>query len=276
MIKVSILLENDSIDSSIFLPDHGLAMSIVYNEKNILLDVGGSNLFVHNAKLMNIDLEKIDYAVLTPAHYEHTRGLKYFLDLNKTAPVYIMDKICNKYYMKFSEFKIPIGMKLNKKYFSRITEIKDDTKLEENVFFLKNIIHKYPLPTFDELLYKQEGGELIRDTFDHEGIFVIEDNNELVIFSPCSTNGVLNIISSVMEKIPHKRIRSYVGGLHLINIVNHVHETNGYLDKLIEKFKKIDTIFYTGHCTGNYAFDYMNKKLPNRMNQIKTGMELYV
>ncbi|MDR3259695.1 MAG: MBL fold metallo-hydrolase [Fusobacteriaceae bacterium] len=276
MIKVTVLLENDSIDSNKFLPDHGLSMSIEYNKKNILLDVGAGNLFVHNAKMLNIDLEKIDYSVLTPAHKEHTQGLKYFLEINKTAPVYIMDKVGSKYYIKFSEFKVPIGMKLNKKYFSRITEIKEDTKLGENIFFLKNITHKYTLSTFDKLLYKQEDGQLVRDTFDHEGILVIEDNNELVIFSPCSINGVLNIISTVMEKMPNKKIRSYVGGLHLINIVNHLHENNEYLDKLIEKLKKSNIIFYTGHCTGKYAVDYMNKKLHNRVKEIKTGMVIHV
>ena len=37
-----------------------------------------------------------------------------------------------------------------------------------------------------------------------------------------------------------------------------------------------DITFYTGHCTGNGAFDYLRRALGERVQAIQTGKELEV
>ena len=47
------------------------------------------------------------------------------------------------------------------------------------------------------------------------------------------------------------------------------------LDELIDYAKIQSSIkFYTGHCTGNGAFDYLRKNLGERVVPISTGLEL--
>jgi metal-dependent hydrolase (beta-lactamase superfamily II) len=40
--------------------------------------------------------------------------------------------------------------------------------------------------------------------------------------------------------------------------------------------KNMDIIFYTGHCTGRYALDYLKDKLGEKIQEINTGMELKI
>ncbi|MCL2832474.1 MAG: hypothetical protein FWD78_04830 [Treponema sp.] len=117
---------------------------------------------------------------------------------------------------------------------------------------------------------------MVNDNFDHEGILVLVDNNELLIFNSCSHNGILNIIETVTQKFPGKKIRGYIGGLHLGNAGVKFQESNEYLDSLIEKLKETQIKIYTGHCTGRPVLNYLKEKLGDKIYEINTGMELEI
>jgi 7,8-dihydropterin-6-yl-methyl-4-(beta-D-ribofuranosyl)aminobenzene 5'-phosphate synthase len=275
MIKINVLLENYCIEDK-YKSSHGLSVLIEYNDSNILLDVGPNNNFYKNANTKNIDLAKVDYLFLSHNHIDHTGGINEFIKINNTAKIYLMDNINNKYYIKIFFIKYPLGLRLNKKYSSRITQLEEDLIIDNKIYFLKNISSKYQKPTFNKQLYKKENSKLVLDTFDHEGILVLEDSNELLIFNSCSHNGILNVIGSVREKIPNKRVRAYLGGLHLFNPPTKATESSIYLDYLINELKEMNTIVYTGHCTGRFALNYMKEKLGEKIQEINTGMELSI
>jgi 7,8-dihydropterin-6-yl-methyl-4-(beta-D-ribofuranosyl)aminobenzene 5'-phosphate synthase len=273
MIKVTVLLENYSINNK-YKSRHGLSLLIDYNGKNILLDVGPDDTFIENAGKSNIDLKKVDSLFLSHNHIDHTGGINGFNKINNCAQIYLMDDIKNKYYLKLLFLKIPIGLKMDEKYNTRITQVSDDLILDNKIYFLKNIISKYKKSVFNKNLYKKENWKMINDNFDHEGILVFEENNELLIFNSCSHNGILNIIETVREKIPNKKIKAFFGGLHLFNPSTKSNESAEYLDYLIKELKGMDLIIYTGHCTGKFALNYLKKSLGGMIQEINTGMEL--
>ncbi len=62
-------------------------LSIEIQGDRILFDTGASDLFIRNARLLHIDLQKVDYLILSHGHSDHTGGLRYFLELNTQAPL---------------------------------------------------------------------------------------------------------------------------------------------------------------------------------------------
>ena len=275
MITINILLENYAINKK-FETKPGLSIMIKHNENNILLDVGPDDKFIKNAITQDIDLKNINCLFLSHNHNDHTGGVNEFLKINDTADIYIMDNIHNKYYVKLLFFNIFIGTKLDYKYKTKIKQIENDLELPGKIHFLKNTVAKYIKPTFNKSLYKKYNGKIVNDDFTHEGILVLEDNNELVIFNSCSHNGILNIIETVKEKLPNKRIRSYVGGLHLHNPKTNENEKNDYLDYLIKELREMEIKLYIGHCTGKHSLHYLKKYLGDTINEINTGMEYNV
>ena len=274
--KINILLENNTIDTQ-YKTKHGLSILIDYNGKTILLDTGPDTKFAENAAKMNMDLKKVNYLFLSHNHNDHTGGINRFIEINDTAPIYLMDDIDNNYYLKLLFFYKSIGLKLHEQNRSRIIQVSDDLIIDDTIFFLRNSVATYKKPIINKRLFKNNGGRIINDTFDHEGILALEDNDELVIFNSCSHNGILNAIETVQAKIPNKRIRSYVGGLHLFSPrILRGREYTGYLDSLINELKGLDITVYTGHCTGKFALDYMKEKLGNMIQEINTGMVLNV
>ena len=279
MIKINVLLENSTVNAQ-YKPKHGLSVLIEHEGKKILLDTGPDNNFAKNAAKMKADLKNADYLFLSHNHYDHTGGINKFLEINSTAPVYLMDNVSNKYYIKVLFFYKYVGIKLRRNNLSRITSVSNDLSINNKIYFLSNTVSEYKKPILNKNLFKKENNKIVNDTFDHEGILVLDDNNELVIFNSCSHNGILNTIETVKSKIPGRKIKAYVGGLHLFNPPktrkNEYRKYTDYLDYLTEKLKGLDIVVYTGHCTGKFASNYMKEKLGNLIQKINTGMELTV
>lgn len=86
--KITSLVENTTADPRLG-KEHGLSLYIEAAGKTLLFDMGQSGLFAQNARTLGLDLAKVDLAVLSHGHYDHGGGLTHFLELNKTAPVYL-------------------------------------------------------------------------------------------------------------------------------------------------------------------------------------------
>jgi 7,8-dihydropterin-6-yl-methyl-4-(beta-D-ribofuranosyl)aminobenzene 5'-phosphate synthase len=69
--------------------DWGFAAFIEYGGKRILVDTGNNaDIFAHNVKAKGIDLARLDFAVVTHRHGDHTSGLNYLLSVNRKVKIY--------------------------------------------------------------------------------------------------------------------------------------------------------------------------------------------
>ena len=75
--------------SSPLKKDWGFSAFIEYNGKRILFDTGNNaDTFGQNAKALGIDLKKLDFAVISHRHGDHTSGLNYLLSVNPSVRIY--------------------------------------------------------------------------------------------------------------------------------------------------------------------------------------------
>ena len=110
--KISVLVENTVSENQAVknLPlqaEHGLSLFIQTQNKNILFDMGQTNLFSKNASLLGINLQSVDFAILSHGHYDHGGlpskqnefyGIEEFINLNKNAPIFInKNAFCQNY-----------------------------------------------------------------------------------------------------------------------------------------------------------------------------------
>ena len=72
--KITVLCENTSCREGIDF-EHGLSLFIETKEKNILFDMGASELFARNAQKLGVDISSADIAVISHGHYDHGGGL---------------------------------------------------------------------------------------------------------------------------------------------------------------------------------------------------------
>lgn len=70
--------------------DWGFSAFIEYGGKRILFDTGNNaEIFAHNVKAKGIDLTKLDFAVVSHRHGDHTSGLNYLMTVNPDVKIYV-------------------------------------------------------------------------------------------------------------------------------------------------------------------------------------------
>ena len=75
--------------SSTMKKDWGFSAYIEYGGKKILFDTGNNaDIFAHNVQAKGIDLTKLDFAIISHRHGDHTSGLNYLLKVNPTVKIY--------------------------------------------------------------------------------------------------------------------------------------------------------------------------------------------
>jgi 7,8-dihydropterin-6-yl-methyl-4-(beta-D-ribofuranosyl)aminobenzene 5'-phosphate synthase len=75
--------------SSSLKKDWGFSAFVEYNGKRVLFDTGNNaDIFAQNVKALGIDLKKLDFAVISHRHGDHTSGLSYLLGVNPNIKVY--------------------------------------------------------------------------------------------------------------------------------------------------------------------------------------------
>jgi 7,8-dihydropterin-6-yl-methyl-4-(beta-D-ribofuranosyl)aminobenzene 5'-phosphate synthase len=75
--------------TSTMTKDWGFSAYIEYGGKRILFDTGNNaEIFAHNVAAKGIDLTKLDFAVVSHRHGDHTSGLNHLLKVNPAVKIY--------------------------------------------------------------------------------------------------------------------------------------------------------------------------------------------
>ena len=79
--KLTVIVDN--IPQGDIKGEWGLSILVEYNDKKILVDAGASDLFAENMGKLGFDIDAVDYATLSHAHYDHSNGMIRFFKENK-------------------------------------------------------------------------------------------------------------------------------------------------------------------------------------------------
>ena len=274
--KITVLIENDvcSINTHNLKSEHGISLFIEANNKKILFDVGKSDMFFDNAKKMNIDLTEVDYLIISHGHFDHGGGLNKFLEINTKAKVYLHRKAVGRFYTKilgFIPFYIGLNQKMLQKYQDRFIFIDKDEAITDNMTLLENFKHDFPIPKGNSSLYEKRKNKFLKDKFEHEIVLLLKEKNKSVVITACSHSGVINMYNKAKKLVNNADVDAVFGGFHTYNPATRKNESKDYLDNLASEIKQSNTVFYTGHCTGEKNFKYLKKQLSAQLQTMHTG-----
>lgn len=271
--KTKITVGIDNIPSEGLKKEWGLSLFIEYGEKKILLDTGGSDLFLRNYGKIGLDIADVDIGVLSHAHCDHANGIPAFFGHNKKAKFYVSENTAPDCYGKilFIKFYSGIPKSMMDDYPDRLVKVSEVSKITDGVYIVPHRKGGYPdIGRKGHLIRKTKTG-FVPDDLCHEQSLVLESDKGLVIFNSCSHSGPGNIIAEVREAFPGKDIYGYLGGLHLWN------SSENDIRKAAEEFKEAGIGYIgTGHCTKDRAFKILKEELGDRIEQFRTGLVIEI
>ena len=261
--------------------EHGLSLYIKYNDKNILFDSGPSDVLIENSSKMGLNLEEIDYLILSHGHFDHGGGIIPFLKKNNKAKVFIQRHSNNNYYFKDNDDQEYIGLDpMIFTNFSNRIIFTDNTifNVDENIFLIPNVkIEKEITYNNKSMLIKKGDNTFIQDNFEHEQAMVILGNGKYYLFSGCSHKGIINIANTVKNIFNLDKIDFLIGGLHLVDdpILKTSIKTSE-LDDVALYLKNNINMTYACHCTGDPAYNYLKRELKDQIQYLRTGSEIII
>jgi len=230
--------------------DWGYAALVEYGGKRILFDTGNNaQIFEHNVKAAGVDLQKLDFVVMSHRHGDHMGGLAYLLKINPGVKIYAPKERSGVYgddQPSLTWYRKDPSLSAEQRYYSGAPP---------------EIIHMgeaWPGANFQLIDKNTEiapGMYLIALVSDkpgtlevHELSLAIRTPDGLVLVVGCSHPGVERIVQEASAIDPH--INILLGGLHQIQAPDSEVER---LAKALHDQYKVDRVA-PGHCTGEPAF----------------------
>jgi len=281
--KITVLTENTiSKNAEISkLPlqwEHGLSLFIQTQNKNILFDMGQTNLFAKNASLLGINLQTVDFAILSHGHYDHGGlssplpatlkneyfGIEAFAHINQKAPIFINS---NAFSQNYNANKKYIGLNqelLQSKIAERFIFVQDEKEITQNIKLFSCNSYKKSVATNAFGLMQLQNGTFVPDNFNHEHYLLIQENDKKILISGCSHKGILNIVEWFKPDF-------LIGGFHFksLDVENPCQKLE--LKSYAKKLASYNTKYFTCHCTGTQQFEILKSIMKEKVEYISTG-----
>lgn len=276
-IKITTLIENNPDDIRILFSEHGLSLYIQIDEIKILFDTGQSGNFIKNAEKLNINLNNLEYVVLSHGHYDHSGGFTKLVDKIGTSFKLIINQqfFNNKYKLLKDDTYKYNGNNFDEKFLNQnnipIKYIKEDISyINENIIVFSNFKRSNDFELSNRKFKIRKNNNYIVDNFLDEIVLAVKLNKGLLVILGCSHVGIVNILETIIQKT-HIPIYGIIGGTHLIEA------DELRLKETIKYFKEKDIkLIGVSHCTGEKAIERLKYEFKDRFLYNNTGNEIEI
>lgn len=240
--------------SSNLKKDWGFSAFVEYDGKRILFDTGNNaDTFAQNVKALGIDLKKLDFAVISHRHGDHTSGLNYLLSVNPSVKIYAPKEA-------FGVF----GAALPGTFYRKDESLPGDMRYYDgqppakmtfgtpwpgaNFVWVDNLTEVAPAIYLISTVSQTPGTLELRELS-----LAIKSPKGVILGVGCSHPGIEKILEASMEVDKH--VQLVFGGLHLVTTPDP--EITRLTTALHDQWK-VDRMA-AGHCTGEPAFAALRK-----------------
>lgn len=272
--RIVCLIENSP--GAACLPyEHGLSVYIETARHRILADTGASGSAIRNAEALGVDLRQVDVLFLSHGHFDHAGGIPSFVSLNAEAGIYMQRTAGLDYYGSDPEGYRYIGIDKSILASPQLRILNGTVDLDEGITCLSGFTGRRCFSKSNRRLFRLDGGRFVPDTFDHEQALVVRENGKRLLFSGCAHNGILNILDRFRETFGRDP-DLVISGFHFMKNGAYTAEELHDIEETARELAGMQTVFYTGHCTSEPAYELLKPILVDKLHKLHTGLEITI
>lgn len=270
-VKITIIVDNHAGDG--LVAEHGFALWIETQGKQILFDTGQGHALLANSRALGIDLRQTDLLVLSHGHYDHTGGVYHVLQAAPKVTVYAHPQVLIDRY----SVRDTVAKKVSMDNECRTLL---ECRAKQKMHWVTRKIELLPGveltgPIARRTHFEDSGGPFFLDPLAKQAD-PLHDDQALWIHSPkglllivgCSHAGIINTISQALEQTGQNRIHMILGGMHLLNAGEE------RLQITLAALADAAEHLYPCHCTGDAVVQKMRQALPDQTHTTQAGLLL--
>lgn len=253
------------------IAEHGLSLYVVTENHKLLLDAGQTDAVIKNAEALGVDLSAVDTVILSHGHYDHSGGIIPFSQINSTAQI-IMQRPAAEPHFNGERY---IGIDKAILGLPDVRFIDGDIRLDDELFLFSGITGRRCYPQGNRKLSRMENGVQVPDDFAHEQCLIITQNGKHFLLSGCAHNGILNILDRYRELFGTEP-DFVISGFHMMKRDGeHTEEEKSVILETARELARLNTVFYSGHCTGIPAFELMKTVMGDKLRALHSGERVF-
>lgn len=265
MEQLIILLENTT-EREDLAAEHGLSIYIETEHHKIIADTGASDRTWENAEKLGVDLSAVDTIVLSHGHYDHSGGLLSLAAECPDASIYMQKSAGNDYY--HGERYIGIDKEILR--LPGLHLLEGGIQIDDGLEIFSEMTGNRNRPEGNKVLSEKINGELVQDDFLHEQCLAVRYKGKNLLISGCAHNGILNILDRYRE-LYGTDPDVVISGFHMMKDSEYTQEETETILETARELCSMPTVFYSGHCTSQPAFDLMKKIMKDQLLPIHSG-----
>jgi 7,8-dihydropterin-6-yl-methyl-4-(beta-D-ribofuranosyl)aminobenzene 5'-phosphate synthase len=275
-LRLIIVVENSaSLDNSSLWAQHGLSIFLELNfgseSMKLLWDTGASSeVMLHNADALDLDLCHLDLICLSHGHYDHTGGLMGVLQRRNgrvcilAHPDIFLPKLKERPTLQY------IGPPFTRTQAEAAGAIMLDCRSPLDVApGVMSTGEVARLESFEKVegFWTVKDGQYCEDSIpDDQALAINLPGKGLVVITGCAHSGIINTIRHAQKITGVEELHAVIGGFHLMGA------EEKRIDATAKALQKLDpAIVRPGHCTGQKAVCRLQEALGERCRPLAVG-----
>lgn len=269
--KIVTLLENTASHPGL-CPARGLSIYVETAERKVLFDMGPDGSFLANARALRVDLAAVDTAVLSHGHSDHGGGLAPFCEINDHAKIYLRREALGAYFAVLpGEEPRYIGLSRSLAMRSeRFIFAGDCEELGGGLTLFSDVEDDKTVRAVAPKLQERVGEAFRPDGFAHEQHLLVQEDGKAALLAGCGHLGIVNTLRAARRHLG--RMPDVVfGGFHLFELDPESPDSERLIAATARAMAEGNTVYYTGHCTGDWAYERLREALGDRLRPMNCG-----
>ena len=269
--RIVTLVENTAARTGLE-PARGLSIYAETARHKILFDMGPGPQLLPNAERLGVDLAAVDLAVLSHGHSDHGGGLAAFCQVNHHARIYLRREALRPYYAVLPGQEPGfIGLDpLWEQIQDRLVFTEPVQRLDEELLLFSDVADDQSRRAVAPKLQEKTPGGFRPDGFAHEQHLLIQSGGKTALLAGCGHLGIVNTLECAMAHLGGMPDAVF-GGFHLFELNPEAESARALISLTAEALSRGQTVYYTGHCTGDWAYEALRKTLGGRLRPMRTG-----
>lgn len=276
MAEIIALCDNTSITPE-YETEHGVSLAVRLDSGAFLLwDTGQSDLFLRNAKRLDIDPGTADALILSHGHYDHTGGIAALLETtNFSGAVYAHPDFSIQRYTLRSFPAREIGLPITKLALPipGFVPVKNHLHIVPNTTdatVFTNITRRPGNSQATTHFYLDPEG-LHPDAVVDDACILIHTSKGYSVILGCCHSGPANTLHHIRAKTGVTKLHALIGGLHLVN------GPQTAIQETAETIMEFDIQeVYPAHCTGERGNRGLRSLVPERIKDFGAGIRIRI